>query len=158
MGGPGSGAKPKVYPPTLVTRVRELYESGLTQAEVASASGVSQKVVYNLMRRHGIPRRPRVKRDQTGDRNASWRGDDVTYSAAHVRVVTARGKPNECSRCGRNDGDATYEWANLTGAYHDVNDYARMCRSCHRRFDHERRNESGVLTSAHVPRRRGGDA
>jgi hypothetical protein len=32
-----------------------------------------------------------------------------------------------------------YEWANLTGRYDDVKDYARMCISCHRKYDKKRR-------------------
>ena len=42
------------------------------------------------------------------------------------------------------------EWANLTGEYQDVTDYARMCVSCHRKFDAARRALTGRRTS---PRR-----
>jgi hypothetical protein len=28
-----------------------------------------------------------------------------------------------------------YEWANLTGDYEDVRDFASMCVRCHRRYD-----------------------
>ena len=36
------------------------------------------------------------------------------------------------------DPSCTYDWANLTGDYADVSDFARMCRSCHRRYDNAR--------------------
>lgn len=39
-----------------------------------------------------------------------------------------------------------FHWANLTGDYADVNDYARMCVPCHRRFDAERRKVTGQNT------------
>lgn len=133
-----SGAKPKIYPPELVDVIRELYDSGLSQVEVAEKLGLTQKVVWNLMRRHDIARRPRVKRDQRGPANATWRADRAAYAALHKRVEVARGRPRRCERCGV-DEDRRYEWANLTGHYEDVDDYQRMCAKCHRRFDAARR-------------------
>lgn len=104
------------------------------------------------MKNHGITARVAAKRDQSGDKNSSWRGDEATYAAYHKRVEAARGKPNRCERCGTK---RKCEWANLTGDYADVNDYERICRSCHRKMDNQRRAETGLLTSTHVPRRAG---
>ena len=132
------GAKPKVYDPALVERVREMYAGGATQTEIAASVGLTQKVVWNLMRRSGIQARVAAKRDQRGPRNSSWKGDDATYQAFHKRVETARGRPSLCSRCGVTEASA-FDWANLTGRYEDVNDYERMCRSCHRPYDRARR-------------------
>jgi len=28
-----------------------------------------------------------------------------------------------------------YQWASLTGDYADINDYKRMCQSCHAKYD-----------------------
>lgn len=139
MGGKGSGSKPKIYDPELVAEVDRLYTSGMTQLEVGASLGVSQKVVYNLMRRHGISTRARVKRDQRGEKNASWKGDSAGYSALHLRVAARRGKPSLCEHCGTTEAKR-FEWANLTGNYADVNDYARLCGSCHRRMDGTIRN------------------
>jgi hypothetical protein len=139
MGGPGSGSKPKTYPADLVGRVRHLYDTGLTQDEIASELGLTQKIIWNLMRRHGLPTRPQAKREQRGPRNHMWRGDEAGYQACHLRVEQRRGKPGRCERCGTTDPERTYEWANLTGHYHDPDDYERMCRSCHRRYDNARR-------------------
>lgn len=135
------GARPKQYPDELVERVREQYIAGMTQAEIGTEHGLSQKVVWNLMRRHNIPRRRAAKRHQSGSANAAWRGDAATYQAFHKRVEVARGTPQVCMRCGTTRADATYEWANLSGNYADVGDYQRMCRSCHRRYDNARRRE-----------------
>ena len=129
------GLKPKVYPLAMVERVKALYGSGLTQVEVAKVIGSSQKVVWNLMRRHQILRRRQVKRNQFGSNNSSWKGSDAGYAALHLRVQVARGKPSLCEYCGRHDQDTRYEWANLTGNYADVSDYARLCVSCHHRMD-----------------------
>ncbi len=48
------GAKPRVYPPKLVALVCNLYERNHTQSEIATKLGTTQKVIWNLMRRHGI--------------------------------------------------------------------------------------------------------
>ena len=81
--------------------------------------------------------RPRSPR---GDRNHKWRGNDVGYTAAHGRVRRARGKPSDYS-CAHADGSCTgrMEWANLTGNYPDISDYAPMCASHHKRYDFARR-------------------
>lgn len=133
------GALPKQYPDALVARVRELYLSGNSQAEVARACDVTQKVVWNLMRRHGLVARVAAKRNQHGEQNSSWRGHEATYAALHLRVEAARGKPSRCENCGTTSAKR-FEWANLTGCYSDVNDYRRLCCSCHHKMDGHVRN------------------
>lgn len=134
-----AGAKPKVYPRKLVAKVRALYESGMTQHEVAIATGLTQKVVWNLMRRSGIAARVAAKRDQYGVNNASWKGDSATRVAFHRRLYAKHGKPVQCSVCGTRTA-RVYDYANLTGKYHDLNDYAPMCRSCHSVYDGKWKN------------------
>lgn len=54
-----------------------------------------------------------------------------------MRVDAARGKPSECTQCGTTEA-RMYHWANLTGNYDDIWDYARMCVPCHRKYDRDR--------------------
>lgn len=129
------GNKPKTYPADLVAKVRDLYLSGMTQLEVGNAVGVSQKVVWNIMRRHGLGARIAAKRNQTGSANASWRGDKAGYAAFHRRLYAKLGKPVSCSVCGTNDAARSYDYANLSGRYQDMQDFAAMCRSCHWKYD-----------------------
>ena len=131
-----------VYPPAMVWAVSRLYASGFTQDEVADRIGVSQKVVWNVMRRHNIPRRAAAKRDQFGEKNHQWKGEEAGYQAMHLRVEKRYGKPMKCASCGTDDPTKSYDWANVTGNYHDPDDYRRMCRSCHRKFDLARRRET----------------
>ena len=140
---PHTHIKPKVYPPRMVATVTRLYfDEGKSQVEVAAELRVTQRVIWRLMKNHDMQTRPRVKRDQRGDKNSSWKGDTAGYQALHVRVSTARGKPTKCERCGSQDiPGVIYEWANLTGNYTDTDDYERMCRLCHRRYDAARREE-----------------
>lgn len=144
--GPTRTKRPRDYDPDLVRQVRELYESGMTRAEVQAEIGPGAKV-ENIMRRYGITPRPAVKRDQRGERNHSWRGSEAGYKALHLRVAAERGKPSKCRECGRSDSAVRYEWANLTGDYADIWDYARMCVPCHRLFDSVRRSRAGARTS-----------
>lgn len=132
-------------------RMRELYESGMTQAEVAKELGVSSKVIVNHMRKRGIKARVAAKRNQLGEINHMWKGDEASYKAFHVRLKHRKGRAADygCSVCGTKDPDKRYEWANMTGDYTDINDYQPMCVTCHRRYDQKRRKESnGTKTSA----------
>lgn len=62
-----------------------------------------------------------------------------TYGAYHYRVRKIRGTPSLCEVCGTTTAKK-FEWANLTGRYEDVNDYKRMCTSCHNKYDNKARN------------------
>lgn len=130
------GQKPKVYPRSLVDRVRRLYIAGKTQHEIAAELETTQKIIWNVMRRHGIRARVAAKRNQWGENNDSWKGDGAGKQAFHRRLYAKFGKPKKCSKCG-SVKSKHYDYANLTGNYQDVNDYAPMCRSCHWVFDNK---------------------
>ena len=69
-----------------------------------------------------------------GDKNHQWKGDSASKYAFHRRLYSRLGKPSKCSVCGTTDAEH-YDYANLTGNYEDISDYAAMCRSCHWKFD-----------------------
>lgn len=106
----------------------------LSLEEIAAKWHVSRKRVRTCCIKYGIPRRRQIKRDQRGPKNTSWKGDALTYKGAHLRVARARGKPQRCDRCGTQAAER-YEWANLTGQFHDPQDYIRLCIPCHRLHD-----------------------
>ena len=138
-----SGRKPKTYNAELVERVRQLYAAGNTQVEIAGVVGLSQKVVWNIMRRHSITARAATPRDQWGTNNPAWKGDDAGKNALHRRLYARFGKPDCCSQCGTTEA-AHYDYANLTGRYEDLSDYAPMCRSCHATYDNKATNFGGM--------------
>lgn len=117
-----------------------LYRSGMTQAEVASEMGTTQRVVWKRLREAGEKCRPAAPRNQHGSGNNNWRGDDVGYKALHYRIKALFGSPKKCQACGTEDPTKTYDWANLTGKYEDPSDYQRMCRSCHWKLDQKHKN------------------
>lgn len=143
MGGPGSGKKPRDYPPEVVELVCRLYREGHTVAEIRALAPKGYRV-QTILERHLPERRSTAKRNQRGEANHMWRGDAANYQALHLRVQAARGKPSRCSACETTEGK--FEWANLTGKYADVSDYIRLCIPCHRRFDADRRRKTGRTT------------
>jgi hypothetical protein len=142
---PSTGRARREYPAEIVNQVRELYASGRTIREIADLIEPGHKV-QTIVERHIQVRRAPIPRDQAGERNGAWRSDSAKYAAFHLRVQVARGKPQLCARCDTTDRDTRYEWANLTGRYEDVDDYERMCVTCHRRFDAQRRQATGRPT------------
>ena len=114
---------------------RRLYEWGLSQVEVGRVVGVSQKVIYGLFRRNGYKGRKAAPRNQKAEANNNWKFEGAGYSGYHRRMEAMYGKPKKCAACGVEDDTKVYDWANLTGEYDDPNDYKRMCRSCHAKYD-----------------------
>lgn len=90
-----------------------------------------------------IPWNKGVKGLLTGKESHHWKGNNVVYTTYHHRVVVARGKPDKCTQKNCSGITQFYEWANLTGKYEDINDYKKMCRSCHRKYDFKRRKNNG---------------
>jgi hypothetical protein len=140
----------KRYDPALAAWIRELYvDRRMTERQVAAEVGFSRCKVRQIMSRHGIlPRSAYDYPDRLrGASNGRWRTENLRYDTLHARVYSARGRPVGCTRCSQSDPDRRYEWANLTGDYENVNDYARMCVPCHRDFDAQRRADTGTNTS-----------
>jgi hypothetical protein len=117
-----------------MSRVKTLYESGLTQKEVAKKMGTSQKVIFLRLKQEGYKSRIAKKRNQYGENNSSWKGIKAGYKVLHYRVNTLLGKPKKCEVC-NSTNCKRYEWANLTGDYSNPQDYKRMCKSCHAKQD-----------------------
>lgn len=143
---PSRGRAPREYPERIAARVRELYAGGATVKEIGQIIGPGYRV-QTLIERYVEKRRRAIPRDQTGPKNGTWKGDKASYDAFHERVKRRRGKPSNCTRCGTTDPAQSYEWANLTGRYEDVFDYARMCVPCHRDFDFKGRRPNGQFVS-----------
>ena len=74
------------------------------------------------------------------DKNGNWKGDAVGYSALHRRIESKRGKPKKCEFC-KSITSKKYYWANKSGFYKkDLNDWIRLCASCHRIYDNSKKN------------------
>ena len=70
-----------------IDKFKELYYGqNMTQHEVARAMGVSQKVVFNFMRRNRLPARKAIKRDQRGEANDYWKGGRRINEQGYVEI------------------------------------------------------------------------
>ena len=140
-----SGGKPRQYPQEIIDLICGWYKEGLTVAEIRAIAPKGYRV-QTILERYLPERRLAAKRNQRGENNHMWKGDNAGYQALHLRVEAARGKPMRCEWC-NDEGGLRYEWANLTGNYTDVFDFVRLCLSCHRTYDAKRRKETGKKTS-----------
>lgn len=87
----------------------------------------------------------RMRVERRGAGNPAYRGDAITFGAAHDRVRAVRGRAAEhaCIGCGETakdwalsrDAEATRVAPNGRRYSLDVEDYAAMCRTCHVRYD-----------------------
>ncbi|MFA5382503.1 MAG: hypothetical protein WC356_05000 [Candidatus Micrarchaeia archaeon] len=121
-----------------------------TLAEIGREVGVSAATIMRALDAVGIPRRgPKDKNMKQGPSNGNWKGSAALYSACHKRVYKILGRADHCEKCGRKDNGTKYNWANLTGKLDDPDDYMQMCRSCHMRYDANRRKAARLSCNEH---------
>jgi len=125
-----------------INRVVELYESGLTQTEVAKELGTTQRVIWQRLKNIKYKCRIAKKRNQVGKNNSSWKGDCAGYKALHCRIYKIKGKPSLCEICGSKNAKR-YEWASISRDYSNPNDYIRLCKRCHSKKDDVIKNLRG---------------
>ncbi len=72
-----------------------------------------------------------------GDKHWNWKGEEVSYTNKHARIYRKLGKPDTCVNCGKSGlTGKKIHWANISGQYKDdINDWVRLCASCHLQFD-----------------------
>lgn len=86
----------------------------------------SNKHRENLSLNHG---------DFNDSNSPNWKGEDVGNAALHQWVAKHKGRPMRCEYCGRINLK-NYDWANIDHQYkRNLNDFIRLCRSCHRLYD-----------------------
>jgi hypothetical protein len=112
-------------------------------ARVVKSNGMCE-LHSRRWRKHGDPR---SDGRLSGPAHPSWAGDRVSYFQAHSRVRRLRGSAAvQACACGASAAEWAYDHTDPaerfcpTGAYStDPARYVPMCRSCHRKFDHNRR-------------------
>lgn len=136
---------PREYPTEVVDLAVRMYRDGATISEIQDSLPQGFKA-QRIVERHVPVRRPTAKRNQRGERNTSWKGDEIGYDAAHERVKAARGsaRAHFCVDC----GSQAFDWSYVGGCPRelvdpdngctyspDIGRYVSRCRSCHRRYD-----------------------
>lgn len=122
------------------------YQGSTAKTNRAEAKAVEDEVRSKLKRPTLAYRRGTFQK--TGKFGRTWKvGGPVNYFTYHYRVRKVRGRPNFCEHCWSTDPSKRYEWANITGNLGDVNDYLRLCKHCHAKYDAQRRAQANYLTS-----------
>jgi len=76
----------------------------------------------------------RVK-NQTGEKNHMWKGNDADYHSKHKWINVHKGRPKLCEHCGTTTAKR-YEWASVSKKHErDLDDYIRLCSHCHHIYD-----------------------
>ncbi len=116
-------------------------KNNMSQKEIGQMYGVSQKVVWRWCRVLDIHYKP-IKRNQHQQNNTSWKPtpapsqrDKKWYRTLHKRTELLRGKPSHCEICGTSDSNKKYHWASPEHKYESVDEFVRMCISCHWKHD-----------------------
>ena len=120
--------------PALLAEIKSLYDGGFSFSMIQKHFGFSKKKTQNIIKRSGAKARTKKEAALYGDKNPNWKGDKAGYTALHDRITVRKGKANRCDRCGIL-GAKSYHWANMTGNYHDLDDYTPMCQKCHFEYD-----------------------
>lgn len=104
-----------------------------------------------------------ANRGRYGDKSSAWKGKKASYKAQHKWINERYGKADRCESIDCLRISHTYEWANISGHYRrDIDDYIKLCRSCHQLFDRrksthcKRGHEFTVETTIIRPTRAGG--
>lgn len=76
-------------------------------------------------------------KNKTGNKAVAWKGDKASVSAFHTWLTKHHGRPDVCENRLCMGGSNIFEWCLKKGRKysHNIEDYLRMCRSCHRKYD-----------------------
>ena len=77
----------------------------------------------------------KISEHRMEEKNPIWAGDKVKRVALHQFVYSRLGKPKLCEHC-KTTKAKRFDWANKSRKYkRDLNDWIRLCRSCHIKYD-----------------------
>ena len=72
-----------------------------------------------------------------GEDNPMWKGDNAGFISIHEWVSNHYGKESKCDVC-QSTNAKLYDWANKLHTYRRVReDWMRLCRSCHMKYDYK---------------------
>ena len=75
---------------------------------------------------------------RVGSKNFNWKGDDARYGSIHGWINKNFKMPKICEKCKK---DRKLEWTNKDHKYkRNKKDWQALCRSCHRKYDNERKS------------------
>lgn len=103
----------------------------------------NKKISKGVKRQHAEGRVRLVGFSKEARRRAvekNWKGEKASLKAIHQWVYLWKGKPKKCEVCLTTKAKK-FEWTNKDHKYKRIlNDYVRMCTSCHRIYDIKNNN------------------
>lgn len=77
-------------------------------------------------------------RDQFGENNNTWAGDDLSYKGIHRWLKRIYGKADLCENTDCTHESKTFDWALLKGCEYQRKreNFWKLCRSCHKKYDY----------------------
>ena len=106
--------------------------SNETKAKIGKANSIARRGI-KLSNETKI----KIGNSLRGEKHWKWKGDNVGKTALHVWLRRRLGSPKKCEHC-NSDGltGNKIHWANKSHEYkRDINDWIRLCVSCHRKYD-----------------------
>lgn len=78
----------------------------------------------------------KAKKAYHDENHPLWK-EKPSYNALHSWIRRKLGSPKKCSQCDfTSENNYQIHWANISHEYkRDVNDFIRMCASCHKKYD-----------------------
>jgi hypothetical protein len=107
---------------------------------MAKSSGSYKK--GNIPWTKGKHHKRETKIKMGGENQWLWKGDAVGYRGLHQWVARWKGNSDTCEICGKSGLKGhQIQWANIDHKYRRVlNDYIRVCCSCHTEYDVKNNN------------------
>lgn len=112
------------------------YMGGKSLSEITKVLPISITGAWKVLKMYGV--KLRTYQSPSREKHWNWKGDKAGYGAIHGFINRAKGKPNKCDNPNCEGKSKVFEWANINGHKYtrNIEDYIRLCRSCHRRMDY----------------------
>ncbi len=84
-------------------------------------------------------RQAMVSSAKRGSDSPEWKGNDASYGAKHVFIISVLGKADHCS-FDKTHTASRFNWCNVSGSYlRELDDWIQLCPKCHKEYDIIRR-------------------
>jgi len=109
------------------------YKLGKNCKQIATEYNIHQSTVYRRLKQQGVKIRTRSQ-SKMGDKNPSWKGDNIGINQIHKRVKKLLPKPAQCQLC---KIKSPIDLANISNKYNratynqDIKNWIWLCRKCH---------------------------